>query len=219
MRIAFIIFLLATVSWAVGAQEAFHADGTSEGQTVLWFYGSRVETTFDGALELAGTLQIGEDQLAFTSSGTSYGRGIADTGTLAATLWIIFQTTGALDSGEPLTLRGGMHVLGENADINTLSLGAGPGTFFLIADLMGESYWISGTLSSTASGAFVPPDDPLTMQVAGTGTFTFEGGLLEVSDALVEQLPWDPEGWPLDHLEALLAVLLGIEPEDVEQSD
>ncbi len=211
MRIALVVLLLAAVSWGVGAQGSFHAEGTTDGQTVLWFYGSRVETTFDGTLELTGTLQVGEDQLTFTSSGTSYGLGVADTGTLAATLWIILQATGTFDSGESFTLRGGIDVLGEGADINTLSLGAGPGTFFLIADLSEDSLWISGTISSTASGAFVPPDDPLTMQIEGTGVFSFEGDFLETSDALIERLPWDPEGWPIEHHEALLALLLRVE--------
>jgi len=214
MRTASLVMLLAAVSWGLCAQEPFHADGVSAGQTVLWFYGSQVETTFDGTLELAGVLQIGGNQLSFTASGTSYGAGVADTGTLAAKLWILFQTSGTLDSGEVITLRGGMHVLGEEADLTTLSLGAGPGTFFLIADLPEESLWISGTLTTTASGSFVPADDPVTMQIEGTGTFTFEGELLETSDALIEQLPWDPASWPLEIHQDLLALLMGVESED-----
>ncbi len=220
MRTAFLVMLLAAVSWGLCAQEPFHAVGVSAGQTVLWFYGSQVETTFEGTLELTGTLQVGNDQVTFAASGTSYGTGIADTGALAATLWILFRTTGALDSGEFITLRGGMHVLGEEADLTTLSLGAGPGTFFLIADLPEESLWISGTLTTTASGIFVPAEDPLTMQIEGTGTFAFEGGLLETSDALIEQLPWDPASWPLETHEALLALLAGLESEEAaEQPD
>ena len=220
MRTVFLVLLIATVSWAVGAQESFQADGVSTGQTVLWFYGNQVETTFEGTLQLAGTLQIGADALSFSVAGTSYGSGIADTGTLAATLWILFQTTGTLDSGEFITLRGGMHVLGEEADLNTLSFGGGTGTFFLIADLPEESLWISGTLTTTASGSFVPADDPVTMQIEGTGTFTFVGTLLEASDGLIEQLPWDPASWPLETHQALLALVTGVKSEKApEQTD
>ncbi|MFC2078996.1 hypothetical protein ACFLSZ_03350 [Candidatus Bipolaricaulota bacterium] len=207
----FLVVLVAAVSLSLCAQESFRADGTSVGQTVLWFYGSRVETEFDGTLDFAGVLPIGDDQMPFTASGTSYGGGIGDTGTLAATLWILFEASGTLDSDEPITLRGGIYVLGEEADINTLSLGAGPGTFFLIADLPDDTVWISGTLTTTASGAFVPPDDPLTMQIEGTGTFTFEGELLAVSETPAEHLPWDQEIWPLEYHEALVALLMGLE--------
>ena len=220
MRTVFLIMLLAAVSWNLCAQDSFHADGMSAGQTVLWFYGSRVDTTFDGTLEMEGNLQLGSDQLVFTASGTGYGVGISDTATLAATLWLLFQTSGALDSGEPISLRGGIYVLGEEADLTTLSLGAGTGTFFLIADLPEDTYWISGTLVTTASGAFVPADDPVTMQIEGTAAFTFKGELLETSGELIEQLPWDTTSWPLETHEALLALLAGLEPEEsAEQSN
>jgi len=221
MRTAFLVMLLATISWGVGAQVPFHADGTSVGKTVLWFYGNQVDTTFDGTLELGGTLLIDDHPLSFSVAGTGYGSGIADTGTLTATLWILFQTSGTLDSGEFISLRGGIHVLGEEADLTTLSLGAGTGTFFLIADLPEESLWISGTLTTAASGSFVPPDDPVTMQIEGTAMFTFEGELLEASDVLIEQLPWDPVSWPLETHDALLALLTGVESgeEAAEQTD
>jgi len=220
MRAAVLVLLLATIPWGVGAQESFHAEGISAGQTVLWFYGSQVDTTFDGTLELAGTLQIDNERLPFTTLGTSYGAGIGDTGALAVTLWILFQTSGTLQSGGSIALRGGVHVLGEEADLNTLSLGAGTGTFFLVADLPGETHWISGTITTTASGAFVPAEDPLTMQIEGTGIFTFEGELLETLDALIEQLPWDPASWPLETHEALVSLLMGIEVHGAnEQTD
>jgi len=219
MRTAFLVMILAAISWSVGAQDLFHAEGTSVGQTVLWFLGSQVDTTFDGTLDLAGTLQIGDEQLPFASSGIGYGAGIGDTGTLAATLWLVFQTTGSLDSGEPIALRGGIYVLGEEADLNTLSLGAGTGMFFLIADLPEETCWVSGTLTTTASGTFVPADDPLTMQIEGTAVFAFEGEVLETTDALIEQLPWDSATWPLETHEALIALLTGVEAEATDQAE
>ena len=220
MRTALLVVLLAIVSWSVGAQEPFHADGMSVGKTVLWFYGSQVETTFDGTLELTGTLQIRDALFSFSVEGTSYGSGIADTDTLAATLWMLFQTSGTLDSGEFISLRGGIYILGEEADLTTLSLGAGPGMFFLIADLPEESLWISGALTTTASGSLVVPDDPLTMQIEGTAMFTFEGKFLEASDVLIEQLPWDSASWPLEPHEALLALLTGVKSEEpAEQTD
>ena len=220
MRTAILAILLAVISWSLCAQEPFHADAVSVGKTVIWFYGSQIETTFDGTLELAGTLQIGNEPLSFTATGPSYGSGIGDTGTLAVTLWVIFEAEGTLDSGAPITLRGGMHVLGEEADLTTLSLGAGTGTFFLIADVPDATVWISGTLTTTASSAFVPADDPVTMQIKGTGTFTFDGNELEPSEALIDAFPWDPTNWPLEQHDALLALLLGIGPvADNEQTD
>ena len=217
MRISLLAVLLVTISWSAGAQVPFNADGMSTGKTVIWFYGNQVETAFDGAMELSGFLQTGDTQFSFSVAGTGYGAGIGDTSTLAATLWILFQTSGELDSGQPISLRGGIHVLGEEADFNTLSLGAGTGTFFLIADLPEESLWISGALTTTASGSFVPPDDPVTMQIEGIASFTFEGELLEVSDAVVEQLPWDPASWPPEIHKALVALLTRVETNGVEE--
>lgn len=130
------------------------------------------------------------------------------------TLWIIFQMDGLLDSGEPIALRGSIYVLGEEADLTTLPLGADPGTFFLIADLPENSVWVSGLLTTTASGNFVPADDPLTMQIEGTSAFTFKGQLLEASDELTEQLPWDPTSWPLEYHEVLLALLLSVKADE-----
>lgn len=220
MRTAILVTLLAAMSWSLCAQEPFHADAVSMGKTVIWFYGSSLETTFDGTLELAGTLQINSNPIPFIATGPSYGSGVGDTGTLAVTLWVLFEVQGTLESGEQVTLRGGMHVLGEEADLTTLSLGAGMGTFFLIADVPDATIWVSGTLETTASGAFVPADDPVTMQIEGTGTFTFDGNELEPSEALIDVLPWDPTSWPLEQHEALLALLLGIEPPvNDEQTD
>ncbi|MCK5246411.1 hypothetical protein KAR02_05905, partial [Candidatus Bipolaricaulota bacterium] len=105
-------------------------------------------------------------------------------------------------------------------DLNTLSFGGGTGTFFLIADLPEESLCISGTLTTTASGSFVPADDPVTMQIEGTATFTFVGTLLDASDGLIEQLPWDPASWPLETHRALLALVTRVESEKApEQTD
>lgn len=221
MRTAILVMLLAAVSWSLFAQESFSVDAVSAGTTVIWFYGTRVETTFDGILELTGTLESDDVPFSFTATGPSYGSGIGDTSTLAVTLWVVFEAEGTLDSGgAPITLRGGMHVLGEEADLTTLSLGAGTGVFFLIADVPDATLWVSGTLTTTASGAFVPADDPVTMQIEGTGTFSFEGIQLEPSEELIDNLPWDPTTWPVEQHEALLALLMGIEPvEGDEQTD
>jgi hypothetical protein len=219
MRTAILVILLASVSWSLCAQESFSADAISTGTTVIWFYGTSVETTFDGILEMAGALRIDDEPLSFTATGPSYGSGIGDSSTLAVTLWVVFEAEGTLDSGgEQIILRGGMHVLGEEADLTTLSLGAGTGTFFLIANVLDTTVWISGTLTTTASGAFVPADDPTTMQIKGTGTFAFEGAQLEITEELIEVLPWDPTTWPLEQHQALLSLLLGAEPEDGEES-
>jgi hypothetical protein len=215
MRAAILVILLASVSWSLYAQESFSADATSTGTTVIWFYGTRVETTFDGVLEMAGMLRIVDEPLSFTATGPSYGSGIGDSSTLAVTLWVVFEAEGTLDSGgEQITLRGGMVVLGEEADLTTLSLGAGTGAFFLIATVLDTTVWTSGTLTTTASGTFVPADDPTTMQIEGSGTFVFEGNQLETTEEILDSLPWDPTTWPPEQHEALLALLLGIKPED-----
>ena len=218
MRTSLVLIVCLLCLGHVGHASTFYAEGNSLGKTVLWFHGNRIDTTFDGEFDLAGQLIVEDRTHMFDSMGTGYGGGIADAASLAATLWILFETSGTTDDGVPITLRGGVYIQGEDADINTLSLGAGPGTFFLIATLQTESIRIAGTLTSTASGAFVPPDDPVTMQVEGTASFVFDGERVPSSGDLEAQFPWPSDAWPEEHLAALRASF-GLLPVRVEQSD
>lgn len=197
---------VVVTAWGGGP---FTAEGLSLGKTVLWFTTTEVETDFDGTLSIEGALALGDSDYTFSVAGIAYGSGIADTVTLAATLWVLFQTDGTLESGEPVVVRGGMNIIGEDVDLNTLSLGAGAGTFFLVVDTLEALHWISGSVVTTASGAFVPAEIPTTMQIEGRATFTFDGAPDESPGELPDRLPWDLLDWPAELYEELQLLLEG----------
>lgn len=215
-----VLFFVACTS-VVSAEGVLQAEGLSEGSTIIWFRGSRIETTFDGTQELRGTLELGITEYSFAVAGSAYGAGTADANTLQATLWVLVRVSGTLEGGTPITIRGGMNVGGEDIDMDSLSLGAGGGTFFFIVDLFGSSYEFKGTIDSTATGTLVPPEIPSTMEVAGRVDSTFEGSLHESTGELVERLPWDVSSWPQKLHEQLITLLLtGVMPErTIEQPE
>ena len=218
MRKPLVLFLsLVVFAFTASADELFQAEGYSVGTTVIWFLGTEITTDFEGTQQLRGTLTLGETTHRFFVSGDAYGAGVADSMTLSASLWVVFYATGALETGEPITIRGGMDVGGEEVDIDSLSFGGGGGTFFFIVDLPGATYEFSGSSESIASGILVPARDPSSMEVAGTANSTFEGMVCSLDGELAARLPWDTTAWPLDLHEELLTLLLtGVMPEREE---
>jgi len=218
MRKLLVLFLfLVFFAFTTFAGELFQAEGFSEGTTVIWFLGTEITTEFEGTQQLRGTLTLGETTHRFSVSGDAYGAGIADSMILSASLWVVFYATGALETGEPITIRGGMDVGGEEVDIHSLSFGGGGGTFFFIVDLPGATYEFSGSSKSTASGILIPARDPSSMEVAGTAISTFEGTICSLDGEVAARLPWDTTAWPLELHEELLTLLLtGVMPERQE---
>jgi len=197
---------VVVVAWGGGP---FTAEGLSLGKTVLWFTTTEVDTDFDGTLSIEGTLGLDGSDHAFSVAGNAYGSGVADSATLAATLWVLFETEGTLGSGESVIVRGGMSIAGEDVDLNTLSLGTGTGTFLLVVEALEVVHWISGSVVTTASGAFVPAEIPTTMQIEGSATFTFDGAPSESTGEFSDRLPWDSLNWPAELHEELELLLNG----------
>ncbi|MFC2077889.1 hypothetical protein ACFLTM_03695 [Candidatus Bipolaricaulota bacterium] len=218
MRKPLVLFLLLVFfAFTASAGELFQAEGFSEGTTVIWFLGTEITTDFEGTQDLRGTLTLEGTDHRFFVSGDAYGAGVADSMTLSATLWVVFYATGTLETGEPITIRGGMEVGGEEVDLDALSFGGGGGAFFFIVDLPGATYEFAGSVESTASGVLVPATDPSSMEVAGTANSTFAGEVCESDEDFAARLPWDTTTWPIELHEQLLTLLLtGVMPERAE---
>ena len=103
-----------------------------------------------------------------------------------------------------------------------LSLGSGTGLFFFVFALPDCLLYVRGDAEGTGTGTFVPPEDPLTMQIEGTGTFVFQGEVLaekvaselDLEEALLLQLPWDLSTWPEELLAQLVELILNPTPKE-----
>jgi len=213
-KLSVLLLSLVTVSFAVCAGGFLHAEGASGGSTVLRFQGSDVTTTFAGMQEMSGSLLLDDVSYPFAATGSAYGLGVANAETLAVSLWVLFHVEGTVDGVDPITIRGGMDVAGDGIDMDSFSLGSGSGTFFVVVEFMNAMYEFSGSVESTGSGTLVSPQDPSTMEVAGTVTSVLEGTLYEPGGELVDRVPWDSAAWPTELHEQLMTLLLtGVMPE------
>ena len=200
------------------AQSAIDAEGVATGKTVLWFYGTEVTVLIESDFEVNGSLVIDGRIVPFTASGTAFGEGSGDSAALTLDVWLIMEAVGTTEGGEPISIRGGMAGSSVDADLSGSALGSAVGPFFFVVTLGTDSYRAQGTAEGSAAGAFVVPDDPLTMQVEGTGTYALVGDL--APDVLPTEaeagpsahatyLPWDKETWPPELFARLLALLDG----------
>lgn len=217
-RILLSFLLISIVVLAAHGEDLFVAEGVSDGKTMIWFTTETIDTVFEGTMDVTGTLVWKDAEVVFTAFGDSHGAGVADGFTLVTDLWILFAAEGETENGDAVGLRGGMSIRSEDVNLDTLALGTSVGTFFFIVDLPGESVWVSGDVTSSASGNFVVPDDPLAMQVEGIGLFALEGTPTAPEGELADQLPWNTEGWPTELNEELIRLLAGLD-EEVEPTE
>jgi hypothetical protein len=207
------------------AQSGIDAEGVAAGKTVLWFFGTEVTALIESDFSLDGSLGIEGRTVPFTALGTAFGEGIGDSASMTLDVWIVIEATGATDDGEPVSIRGGIAGSGENADLSASALGLAAGPFFFVVTVGTDSYRALGTAEGSAAGVFVVPDDPLTMQMEGIGTYTLVGDLATdtlpldgeaAQSGYLEHIPWDPPSWPAELFTMLLALLDGTprEPSD-----
>ena len=200
------------------AQSGIDAEGVASGKTVLWFSGTEVTALFESDFSVDGSLEIEGRTVPFTALGTAFGEGTGDSASMTLDVWIVIEATGATDDGEPVSIRGGMAGSSEDTDLSTGALGSAAGPFFFVVTLRTDSYRALGTGEGSVAGAFVVPDDPLTMQMEGIGTYILVGDLVTdtplpdgeaTQSGYLEHLPWDPASWPAELFAKLLALLDG----------
>ena len=218
--------LVILLGMASLAQSGIDAQGVASGKTVLWFYGTEVTALIESDFSLDGSLEIDGTVIPFTASGTAFGEGVGNTATMTLGVWLIIEAEGTTEGGEPISLRGGLAGSSDDTDLSANAFGSATGPFFFIVTLESSSFLVTGTGEGSAAGAFVVPDDPLTMQMEGTGTYTLIGNLItndvpsgeEVDQpSYTSYLPWDLESWPEELLTRLLALLSGMSCEEGEE--
>ena len=216
MRALALTCVLILGGWACGALgNTVEAEGEATGQAVVWFLGDDVTAEFEGDLAFSGRLTLEDRVIDFSVTGTATGNGSGKLSTLAVKAWVFFEGTGTTSEDEQITLRGGLTIDSLDADINGAALGSATGSFHATAVTPTMNLRVSGQATGSAAGGFVAPDDPTTMQVEGTATFTLEGIALDTTaDATggkatpaVNALVPSQEDWPEELLSRLLELL------------
>jgi hypothetical protein len=184
--------LLALGSFCGLAADTFHADADATGTVVLWFLGQDVTADVRADVTLSGTFLLNGVATPFTVTGRATGSGGGNLNTLAVDAMIVFTAEGKTESGTPLTIQGGISVDAVDSATTTSASGQGHGRFYFLITMAGGRWTVEGDAIGGASGNFVVPDDPVSMQMTGVGIFTLSG----------EVLPWSPSAgavypeWP-----------------------
>ncbi len=212
------------VALSAFAQSTLDATGEADGKTVLWFSGTEVTALIESDFTVTGSLTIGGQCVGFSATGLARGEGFGDSALLTLDVWLLFEAEGETDEGIPIALRGGMAGSSDNTDLAASAMGSASGPFLFIVSLGDSPYRAVGTAEGSAAGAFVVPDDPLTMQMEGIGTYAMAGELIaldpvpdEATDILAH-LPWDPAIWPEELYADLIDLLNGV-PGDESEAD
>jgi hypothetical protein len=225
MKTVAIVLVVIVLGCTTAFAETLQGRGTVSGNAVLWYSGTDVTATFDGTFALTGELVLDGDPVLFAASGWARGGGSGNTSTLDVEAWATFAVRGETDAGDEVSVQGGLTLSGLSADTSGSS-GSGTGDFFATVFLGDRRYYAQGSATGTATGTFVVPEDPLSMELAGDGDFELSGDIAPAADpssvspnpddpnsesqaesSLVDLLPWSPESWPDELLSQLLDIL------------
>ena len=185
-------------------QASLTGSGNFSASAVLWFSGTDVTAHLSGDLSLNGDLTLGATQATFSAEGALGGEASGDSNTLIGSGWVTFSASGTLDSGEAIMLHGAITLSADDVELSTDAAGSGTGSLYIVLTLPDQILRLRGTVTDTAGGGFGIPDDPQTMQLDATGSFTFT---VATDDAVREDgsnaessvdngLSWNTDEWP-----------------------
>jgi hypothetical protein len=204
------------LSLPVLSQGTINAEGSSTVTTVLWFNKTEITVKSSGDLSSTGSIDLNGETINFSAAGATFGSGLSNMETLATMAWNLVNASGTTENGVPISIRGGVTISSSETDLATCSLGSGTGVFFFVVELPDRLVYVRGDAAGAATGTFVRPEDPSTMQIEGTGAFVFQGEVLaeEIAstlgseEALLVELPWDLSTWPEELLAQLVELIL-----------
>jgi hypothetical protein len=205
--------MLGLAAWAEDGAP-MTAQGEGDGRVAIHFRGSRLDIDFETQMTLTGIVDVNGIPFEFEAAGAASGQGVGDSGTLEATVWATLRAHGVTETGEALTLRGGISIQSSEGDLVGATGATGSGVFYLIMGVGAEEWRFTGEITGDASGGFVapPPEDPYAMVYAGAYCFDFArvAQVVPAEDPGADphpHLPWDLEEWP-EELSAELLLLL-----------
>ena len=225
MRTIRVVVAIAVLCCATAYADSMDAQGMASGNAVLYFSGTNATGSFMSTFNLTGHLNLDDRVIAFSASGWARGAAGGDTATLDIDAQATFAAAGSTETGEPISIQGGLTLTGLTAD-EAGSSGSGIGVFIATIFLGDSIYRVQGDAEGSASGVFVLPEDPYSMELAGDGIFDLSGELTPVSLAadladtaddntqddasIIELLPWDTMTWPEDLFAELLEILTNV---------
>lgn len=220
MKAVRVMLVIALVWCGAAAADSLEGQGVAAGNAVLWFSGTSATGTFDGTFALSGQLILADEIIPFSASGWARGAGSGDTASMDIDAWATFAAHGVTEAGEEIGVQGGLTLSGLTAGASGSS-GSGTGDFVATIFLAGQQYTAQGSADGSATGDFVIPADPLSMELAGEGTFALSGELTlhvastdetsasdgPIAASIIGQLPWDPNTLSEEFYAQLLEIL------------
>ena len=225
MRTIRVVLAIAVLCCATAYADSMDATGTGLGNAVLYFSGTSATGAFTSTFKLTGRLSLDGIPIAFSASGWARGSGNGDTATLDIDAQATFAVSGSTETGESISVQGGLTLSGLTAD-TTDSSGSGTGVFIATVFIGDKMYRVQGDAEGAATGTFVVPEDPYSMELAGDAIFSLSGDMTRVTPAddstlptedtaqanacIIELLPWEPVTWPAELLAELLEILTNV---------
>ncbi len=225
MRTIRVVLAIVALCCATAFADSMDAEGTGLGNAVLYFSGTSATGTFTSTFNLTGQLNLDGIPIAFSASGWARGSGSGDTVTMDIDAQATFAASGSTETGESISVQGGLTLSGLTAE-TTDSSGSGTGTFIATVFIGDKTYRVQGDAEGAATGTFVIPEDPYSMELAGDATFSLSGDMTIIASAedsappaddgeqadasIIEFLPWDTQTWPADLLAELLEILRNV---------
>jgi len=155
----------------------FEAVGEALGDLVLRFSTTEIWASFRGPVSLSGVLLVDGERVDFAAEGTVSGDGCVQLATGDVAAWILIHMEGETDTGERVTIRGGLTVTDGAGDASGNALGSGSGRFDLRLVAPSFDLRARGDVQGEANGRFVVPADSLRMQLEGEAAFSMLGQL------------------------------------------
>jgi len=155
--------------------------------------GPDVLTSFEGPLELEGSIDSGESSISFSAEGAFRWVGVWSILTLISEVWVAFDATGQSAMGDDVEVYGLLYTTRKSL----VPLPKGvllSGVHYTDVWIEGTQRHYTGTISGIVDGGFEPADLPMTVQLTGTGVFHLTGDA-----APAEECGTPPPEIPLDH--------------------
>ena len=214
------LFMMLMIVAAVGIVYAepnasMSGGGDFSASAVLWFSGTDVTAQVTGSVVIKGDLVLGSETTPFQAKGPLKGAASGDSNTMIGSGWATFIARGKLATGEEITMRGAIDLSTDDIDLSSDTAGSGTGSLYVVLSLPDQTLRLRGTTTGTAGGGFVTPDDPNTMQLDGSGSFTFTIATKDASskeqpkkeDSQASVLSWDTQQWPAELLEQFVKMM------------
>lgn len=159
---------------AAPAVDSFQATAEATGTVVLWFLGQAVTADVRADITISGVLAVGGVSTPFSMKVGAIGSGTGNMNTLAVDAWVAIDGQGKTEAGAAFGIRGGISV--DALDPATTSTGGqGGGHFYFLITTPDGRWVVEGDAVGNATGSFVVPDDPSSMQMTGAGSFALSG--------------------------------------------